>query len=47
MLIVRRVALFLLELLVEALALGALMGLLISSHTGLRMESLARFSPFL
>ncbi len=36
MLIVKRVALFLLELLIEALLLGGLMGVLISRHTGLQ-----------
>ena len=36
MLTVKRVALFLLELLMEALLLGSLMGVLISSHTGLQ-----------
>jgi hypothetical protein len=32
----KRIALFLIELLVEALLLGSLMGLLVSSHTGLQ-----------
>jgi len=36
MLTVKRVALFLLELLIEALLLGSLMGVLISGHTGLQ-----------